>query len=97
MSHTPTPTATTHCGTALQLTGTSQHAKGHTAKEQKKQSYVLILHRGTRGLSSQAAAEPGSTSSVQVSRTEEGQPDGGTGEPPQPPVLTTTTSTSAMI
>lgn len=65
--------------------GTPQHPKGHIGKEQKKQGYVLILHGGTLRPPSQAAAELGSASSIQVSRTKEGQPDGGTRKPPQPP------------
>lgn len=96
-SHTQISFVTTRCSRALQLTGALQHPTGHTAKEPKKQGYVLILHQATRKPLSQAVEDPGSASSVQAGRTEEGWPDGGTRKPPQPPVLSTTSTTSAMI
>lgn len=63
--------------------GPPQHPRG-TAKEQEEQSYVLIVHQEPRGPLRQA--QPGSASSIQVGRAKEGW------EPPQPPVLITTST-----
>lgn len=87
-----------HCDT-LQRTPTAHwgHAKGHTAKEQNKQGYIRIQRRGTRRPPSQAVAGPGCTSSIRAGHIEEGWPGGGTHEPPQPPILSTTSTVSVMI